>query len=186
MRTSCAFFCMKKSDKPILVEELAKAAKEARSVTFLDYQGMNNAALAALRREVKKAGGKFVVAKNTLLKRAIDQLTAYSSQRTDIESGLQGPTAVVFATEDELAPLQVLAKSIKDTELPKLKFGLFGSDFFDTAQLTIMSQLPGKNVLQGQLVGALSAPQYMLVGALQANINKLVYILNQRAKQGGD
>jgi large subunit ribosomal protein L10 len=172
---------MKKSDKPVLVQDLTQSAKNAKSATFIDYQGMSNAALVALRSQVRKAGGEFVVAKNTLLKRALNE--AGNTVEGIADEGLNGPTAVIFAQEDEIAPLQVLAKSIKDTELPKLKFGLFNQAFLGKDQLVALSKLPGKQALQGQLVGALAAPQYMMFGALQANLTKLAYILDQRSKQ---
>lgn len=172
-----------KSDKPILVENLAKQASEAKSVTFIDYQGMGNWTLVDLRAKIRKAGGVMVVAKNTLIKLALDKTENIKQKAKELESELNGPTAVVFANEDEIAPLQVLAKSIKDTELPKLKFGIFSKAIILKEQLIALSKLPGKQVLQGQLVSSLLAPSYGLVGALQGNLNKLVFILDQRSKQ---
>lgn len=176
---------MIRSDKPILVEKLATQAKEAKSVAFIDYQGMGNSSLVALRSQIRKAGGSMIVAKNTLLKLALDAVhsTQYSVHRNEMDNQLEGPTAVVFANEDEIAPLQVIAKSIKDTEWPKLKFGIFDGNIIATDQLVALSKLPGKQVLQGQLVSGLLAPSFGLVSALQANISKLVYILEQRLKQ---
>lgn len=172
---------MKKSDKPMLVDKLAKTAQQAKSAAFINYQGMGNTQLVELRKNVRKAGGEFVVAKNTLLKLAL-QRSGYSIKDT-FKEGLTGPTAVIFAMEDELAPLQALAKSIKDTELPKLKFGLFNLNFIDKIQLSVLSQLPSKAVLQANLIGAMLGPQFMLVGALQGNLSKLVYVLDQKSKQ---
>lgn len=172
---------MKKSDKPILVQDLTASAKTAKSATFVDYQGMNNSALVALRRNIRKVGGELVVAKNTLIKKALEEAGLKADGIAD--EGLNGPTAVIFAQEDEIAPLQIIAKSIKDIELPKLKFGLFNQAYINKEQVLTLSKLPGKQVLQGQLVGALMAPSVMLVGSLQANLTKLAYILDQRSKQ---
>jgi large subunit ribosomal protein L10 len=100
-----------------------------------------------------------------------------------VEEGLNGPTAVVFANSDEIAPLQLIGKTIKEMEKPELKFGLFDSKFLDAQSLTVLSKLPGKQVLYGQLVSSLSGPAYGLVGVLNANLQQLVYILEQRRQQ---
>ena len=172
---------MKKSDKPILVESLTQSAKTAKSITFVDYQGLNNSQLLDLRRKVRQAGGDFVVAKNTLIKRSLEG--AGLKVEDEQAQGLEGPTAVVFAKDDEIAPLQVLGKSQKETELPKLKFGFFNQAFVGSSQLLALSLLPGRQVLQANLVGAMIAPSYALVGALQANMSKLVYILDQKVQK---
>lgn len=173
---------MRKSDKPLVVEKLANQIKGAKSVTVIDYQGISTKAAEELRGKIKEAGGVVVVAKNTLLKLALvkSQLTTHNSQL--VPEGLQGPTAVVFAKGDEIAPLQVIGKSIKDTQLPKLKFGLFNGDFIDASKLRALSRLPSRSVLLAQLLGAMNAPKYMFVNTLNGNMQKLVYILGERQK----
>lgn len=170
-----------KSEKPAIVESLARQIKEAKSVTVLNYQGMPNKALGELRNGIRTSGGFFLVAKNTLVKRALE-LAGMKADST-AEEGLNGPTAVVFANTDEITPLQLIGKSIKESEFPKLKFGVFGSQFIDATRLLILANLPNKNVLQAQLLGSLSAPKYNMVGVLKGNLTKLIYILDQRSKQ---
>lgn len=172
---------MKKADKPQVVEQLKDMIKSAKSVTVLNYQGMPNKQLNELRQKVREVGGVFTVSKNTLIKRAFEQSPTTKHQPL-ITEGLTGPTAVIFASEDEVAPLQVLGKSIVETELPKLKFGIFSGDFLPTDKLLALSKLPSKNVLVARLLGALIAPKYNLVGALNGNLQKLVFILDQKAK----
>lgn len=172
---------MRKADKPQVVDKLAEQIKGAKSVTVFDYQGMPNSRLNELRQKVREAGGVFTVSKNTLIKRAFDQSSTTNHQPLIIE-GLTGPTALVFAENDEVAPLQVLGKSITEGGLPKLKFGIFSEEFLGMEKLLALSKLPGKNVLAAQLLGALIAPKYNLVGALNGNLQKLVYILDQKAK----
>lgn len=181
LRTLSALFYMKKSDKPIIVEDLARQIKEAKSVAVFNYQGMPNRELNELRQKVRETGGTFLVAKNTLLKRAFEQNKEQSANNI-VDKGLEGPTAVIFANEDEIAPLQVLGKSIDETELPKLKFGLFSGDILGLDKLLTLSHLPTKNILAARLLGALIAPKYNLVSVLNGNLSKLVYILEQRSK----
>lgn len=168
---------MKRSEKPFVIEDLKKRIEDAKSLVALDYQGLTVKDAEGLRQSIKEAGGTLMVVKNTLLKLALK-----NSKVEEVEKELQGPTAVVFAEEDEIAPLQKLGKFISGREVPKLKFGIFGSDIYGADKLLALSRLPGKNVLFGQLVGAIAGPQYGLVGVLQGNLQKLVYILDVKSK----
>lgn len=173
---------MKKGEKPFVVEDLTKRFKDAKSAVALDYQGLTVKDSEALRRQITEAGGKLVVAKNTLLKLALKSAKRKAHSAKEIEDKLQGPTAVVFAEEDELAPLQKLGKFIAEKGMPKLKFGLFGDDIFDAEKLLALAKLPGRNVLLGRLVGAMASPSYGLVGVLNGNLRRLAYILNSKIK----
>lgn len=176
----CVFYChMKRLEKEQAVEQLAQDLKEAKSVTVVDYQGLGVKDLQGLRGELAKVGGSFTVVKNTLLKIALKN----AGTTTEDETFFDGPTAIITAKEDEIAPLQVLAKMIKERELPKLKFGVFDSNLVNTANLNVLSKLPGKTTLYSQLVGTLVGPAYGLVGTLNAGLQQLVYILDQRSKQ---
>lgn len=172
---------MLKSDKQKVVESLANRIKDAKSVTVIDYQGMPSKELVQLRQKITKAGGTFNVAKNTLLKLAFEQNKEQTTKNIPTE-GLTGPTAVIFATTDEIAPLQVLGKSIAELNLPKLKFGIFNSEILGMDKLLALSRLPSKNVLVGQLLGALVGPKYQFVQTLNGNLQKLVYILTEHKK----
>jgi len=141
---------------------------------------MGTKQLNELRQKVTKMGGSFVVAKNTLIALALKK--AGVANKSEVEKLLEGPTALIVATDDEIAPLQVIGKSITETELPKLKFGIFNAEILMPEKLMALSKLPGKNVLFGKLVGVMAGPSYSLVGTLNGNLQKLVYILSERQK----
>lgn len=160
-----------KADK---IEELAGKVERAKTITFADYRGLTAEQIAELRRKIKTQGGEMIVTKNTLVQRAL----AKHGHKVDIKK-LEGPTATIFAYEDEIAPIREIAESAKITELPKFKLGFFGRDPLDIAALEQLAKLPGKNVLQGKLVGILVSPIYGIVSVLSANLNNLVYALDQ-------
>lgn len=175
---------MKRSDKPKIVDELVNLTRDAKSITVVDYQKMGTKQLNELRQKVSKVGGSFVVAKNTLIELALKK--AGVAKKSEIGDALVGPTALIIADDDEIAPLQVIGKSITETELPKLKFGIFDSKILSSDKLLILSKLPGKNVLFGKLVGIIAGPSYSLVRTLNGNLQKLVYILSERQKALGE
>lgn len=169
---------MNKAQKVEVLENLANQLKVAKSATVVDYKGMTMSDLQSLRAALSPVGGKFTVVKNTLLRLALEK-----EGNKPEDSLLEGQTALIVAKEDEIAPLQALAKYLKTKELPALKFGVFEGKLVNTQDLTTLSKLPGKQTLYEQLVGSLAGPVYGLVGALQGNLQKLVYILNVHAQQ---
>jgi len=110
---------MPKPDKIYTVQNLVEKLKQAKAVVLADYHGLNVSQLAKLRQEVKKAGGEFEVVKNTLLNRAAEE----TKIKIDPEV-LRGPTAVLWAYKDQIAPMKALMNFVKVNNLPKIKFGL--------------------------------------------------------------
>lgn len=173
---------MKRAEKPFFVEDLAAQIKDAKSTILVNYQGLAIKQLSDLRSRIAEAGGKMLVAKNTLIKLALEEAGVKDDQ---VNEYLTGPSAVILSQEDEIAPLQALGKFITENDLPELKFGIFNASILDKARLLALSKLPGRDTLLGQVVGTVSSPIYGLVGTLQGNLAKLVYVLNAKASQQG-
>lgn len=159
------------------VAELAKKIEKAKTVVFADYHGLSASQIGDLREKIKEAGGELIVAKNTLISRALtsNQLPVTSDQ-------LAGPTATLLAYEDEIAPIKKTAESANILGVPKFKFGFFGRDFLDLDAVENLSKILPKEVLQAKMVGALNSPLYGIVGVLSANIRNLLSVLSQKAK----
>lgn len=168
-----------KEKKVESVEDLSQKVADAKTLAFTDYRGLTVNQAVELRNKIREVGGEMIIAKNTLIKRAL------LKNKFQIEnSKFTGPTAAVFAYEDEIAPIKSIAESIKEFGLPKFKFGFFGKDPLDENGLENLASIPPKEVLQGKVVGALSSPLYGVVSVLSANIRNLINILDQQAKKG--
>ncbi len=170
---------MKKAEKVTFVDNLTSELKSAKSLVLVNYSGLNVKAQQELKKRLKEAGGRMIVVKNTLLKRAGESAKLDKEMLSD--SVLSGQTALVLADEDPIAPVQVLGKFAKEFELPKFKIGIVDGSFQDEAALTKLSTLPGRDALLGQLLGSLMAPEYGLIGTLQGNLQKLIYVLKTKA-----
>ncbi len=155
-----------------IASSLSEKLSKAKSVVLTNYRGLTHKQAEELHRNVKKVGGEFVVAKNSLLK---------------IAGGYQltGPTGALLAYEDELAPLKELFKTVKSLSLPKVKFGFIGTKQYSDIEIETIAKLPSKEILRGQVVSRLSGPIYGLVYSLNYNLQKLVYVLGQ-IKKGGE
>jgi large subunit ribosomal protein L10 len=172
---------MKKQDKITLVENLTAELRDAKAVVLVDYMGLTVKAQQDLKKQLRAVGAQMSVVKNTLLRIAAKE-SKQPSEISDVV--LDGPSAVVITKEDPIAPLAVLAKFAKESELPQFKVGIIEGTFHDKAGLTKLSSLPSREVLLGQAVGTIAAPMYNIVYVMQANIQKLLYVLQTKAKQG--
>jgi len=178
---------MKKAEKVTFVENLKEELKGAKSVVLVNYTGLGVKAQQELKRRLSEIGGKMVVVKNTLLKRAGEAAGIDKQILTD--SVLVGQTALIIAGEDPVAPIQVLGKFAKEfvgvdgLPVPEFKVGIVEGSFQDQSSLTKLSALPGRDALLGQLLGTLMGSQYGLVGTLNANLQKLVYVLDIASKK---
>lgn len=159
------------------VTKLAETLKTAGSVTFVDYAGMGVKQQEDLKKRLREVSGEMMVAKNTLIK-----LAGKNAGLADEAFGdevLAGQTAMITAGEDAVAPIQILGKFIKEFELPKFKAGVVEGKFQNSEALLAISKLPGREELSAQVLGAVMAPMYGLVGTLQGNLQKLLFILEQ-------
>lgn len=136
----------------------------AKSVVFADFAGLTMADQTKLRADVAAAGGEFGVYKNTLIKIAMDE-------------DLEGPTAVLFAYQDEIQPLKIMVKFAADHELPKVKNGLLGKQKLTLDQVLALANLPGREELIVKLMNQIQGPMYGMVRTLNGNITKLVLAL---------
>jgi len=158
-----------RAKKEAIVAELSTKIQKAKSIVFTNYQGLTHVQLEHLKKALKKADAELVVAKNTLLKLALDQ--------TQNDSEFEGPTATIFSYSDPIMPLKALAKTIKELKLPIIKFGFFENKNISADEITKLASLPPREVLIAQFVGTLKSPLYGLHRALNWNIQKLVLTL---------
>lgn len=169
---------MNKQQKIELVENLTNDLKDAKAVVLVDYMGLTVKLQQDLKKELRAVGAEMSVVKNTLFRLAAKNINA-PNEMTD--TVMEGPSALIIAKVDPIAPLQVLAKFAKTAELPQFKVGIIEGSFHDKAGLTKLSTLPSREVLLGQAVGTIGAPLYGILSTLQGNIQKLLYILNAKA-----
>ncbi|HSK99415.1 MAG TPA: 50S ribosomal protein L10 [Rubrobacteraceae bacterium] len=168
---------MNREEKARVIEALAEKLRSGSAV-LVDYQGMDVARSTRLRARSREAGVDFVVAKNTLTKRAADEAGIEGLQEF-----LVGPTALAFS-EDPVASAKLMAEFADGVETFELKGGLLeGGRVLDEAGVVALSRLPGREQLIAQVVGGISSPLTGLVTVLNNTIQGLVIALNQIAEQ---
>jgi len=163
---------MKKAEKEQLVTDLRDKLKSAQSLYYTDFTGLNVKRMTELRRRLKRAGVDYVVIKNTLALRAVNESGLVGEK-------LKGPTGLVVG-KDPVAAARVLTEFAKEFEdRPSMKGGLLQGKAINNAQVKRMASLPSREQMLADLaasmqspmaafVGALSGPLYMFAGALDA------------------
>lgn len=159
---SAALMPKTRAQKAETLEQLIKAFKEGKSVVFADYQGMNVAKVANLRKELRGAGVEYIVSKKTLL-----QIAAKEAGIELNVKGLPGMLGAAFAREDEMASAKIIGDAGKEAPI-KLISGIFDGKAVDQAYVIALSKLPSKQQLLGQLLSVLNGPSSAFVRLLNA------------------
>ncbi|MBI2020064.1 50S ribosomal protein L10 [Candidatus Daviesbacteria bacterium] len=169
-----------RAQKEQIIEALKDKLSRAKALVFADYKGLTMKQLSDLRVKLSEQNAEFTITKNNLLKLALP-----TSDFRLPTSEFDGPTATLFAYDDEISPIKVLVKALKDAALGKVKAGFLGTESLDEARITQLASLPTKDELRGQTVGVLVAPLQGMVSVLQGNLRNLVYALSEIQKQRG-
>src|SRR5512144_2706388 len=109
---------MKKPEKDKLVAELKNKLKGAKALYYTDFTGLNVKRMTDLRRRLRRANVEYVVIKNTLALRAVNESGLVGER-------LRGPTGLVVA-KDAVAAAKVITDFAKENEQrPAVKGGMF-------------------------------------------------------------
>ena len=156
-----------------LVNEYTERVEKSKGLVFADYQGLTHQQLEALKKAVKKIDGEFVITKNTLILRALEGKNVTEDDRAYFNK----PTATLFMYGDVIEPLKQLAKTIKELNLPSIKFGIIEGKSVPASDVIKLSTLPPIDVLRAQLLGQMLSPVQGLHRALNWNLQNLVITL---------
>lgn len=154
-----------KDQKVQAVEEISQLLEKSPIIYITNYSGLDVAQASDLRTRFREMGVQYKVVKNTLLKRAMEDMGGFE----ELFDHLNGPTAVAFS-EDPAAPARVIKKYADDTrgELPALKAAYVDGAIYQADALETLAALKSKEELIGDIAGLLMAPITNVVGGLQA------------------
>ena len=142
--------------------------QNSKAVILVDYKGLTVEEDTKLRVAFRGAGVEYKVLKNTMVKRAFNELGV-----TDFDEALNGPTSVAFGMEDEAAACKVVSNQSKALkEKFNIKCGQVEGNFQDASSIEVLASLPSRNELIGQLMATMMAPVQYVVYALNAIIEK--------------
>ncbi len=155
--------------KKAVVAELAQVASSALSVVAAEYRGLTVEEMTALRVKARESGVYLRVAKNTLVRRAV--------QGTDFEciaDDLKGPLVFAFASEDPGAAARLVKDFAKEHDKLTAHVLAVGSNKYEAADLDRVASLPTREQALAMLLGVMKAPVEKFVRTLAEPHAKLV------------
>ena len=160
------------------IAELTKRLQQSPMGVLTDYRGLTVAEITALRRQIREAGGDYVVAKNTLLRIAAQQAGVQG-----LEPLLTGPTAVAFS-DHRLAELaKALTSYARTARVFAIKGGYLQGRPITPAEIERIATLPSREELLAKVVGGMQAPIAGLVNVLSGTLGSFVRVLEARRQQ---
>jgi large subunit ribosomal protein L10 len=168
-----------KKEKIQLTAELIDTLGASDVLYLTDFTGLNVKEITELRRRFREAGYRFIVVKNRLALRAIEQLDL-----PDITEYLRGPTGFVVGTDDPVAPAKMLRDFAKENEdRPTLKVGVVEKRVVGADEVMTLASLPSREELLAGIVGALTAPVAGIVGVLEGLLRDIASMVEEVAKK---
>jgi large subunit ribosomal protein L10 len=173
---------MLKSDKERIVGELTERLQATDTLIVADYRGLTMKEVDALRGELLQHGAKFTIVKNSLTRRAAESAGAEA-----VLTLLDGPTAIAFLETDgdPVAVAKALAETARTTKVLAVRGGLLEGQAMTAEDVEELAKLPPFDLLRGQVLGAVAAPLYAIVGLFAAPLQDLHGLLQARIDQLG-
>lgn len=138
------------AEKASVVEEIKEKFQNAKSVVLFDYRGLTVSESTELRKKLKEVGSDYKIYKNTLTKRAIDEL------KLDLDSALVGPNAISFGTDD-LSAVKVISDFAKAHNALEMKIGIVDGKVANQDELKEYAEIPSREGLLTMLAGGMIA-----------------------------
>lgn len=169
---------MPTAEKAGTIEELRRRLGGSTAAVLTEYRGLTVQQLSELRKQLKAASAEYRVVKNRLARVAIK-----GSALASLGPHLSGPIGVVIARKDPAAVARALQGFAKTNPALQVRVGVVDGQLLDSQGLKAVADLPSREALRAQVVGAIQGPLAQLLGLLQAPQRELAYILAERGKQ---
>lgn len=166
--------------KKAVVAELSERLKGSVAGVLVNYKGITVADDTKLRKDLREAGVKYTVVKNTLLKRA-----AEDAGIEGLDPVLGGTTALATSEEDYVAAAKILCEYAEKNKNFEIKSGYVDGGVLGVDEIKDLAKLPSKEVLVAKALGGLNAPISGFVTVLNGNIRGLACVLNAIAEKKG-
>lgn len=153
--------------KKAVVAELSDRLKNSVAGVIVNYKGITVAEDTKLRKDLREAGVKYTVVKNTLLKRACEQVGLEG-----LTPVLEDTTAIATSADDYVAAARILCGFAEKNKKFEVKSGYLDGEVIDMDKIIGLSKLPSREVLLANVLGAFQAPIASFARAVQAIVDK--------------
>ncbi|MDT8449743.1 MAG: 50S ribosomal protein L10 [Wenzhouxiangellaceae bacterium] len=158
--------------KKAVVAEVSEVAKTAYSAVAAEYRGIPVGKMTEMRAKARNGGVYLKVAKNTLVKRAVE-----GTEFECMAEELTGPLLFAFSVEDPGAAARLIKAVAKDDDRLVVRLVAMGAKLYDPSELERLASLPTRDQAIAMLMGVMKAPIEKFVRTLAEPHAKLVRTL---------
>ncbi|PWW82423.1 MULTISPECIES: 50S ribosomal protein L10 [Prosthecochloris] len=173
---------MKREKKEQIVKEVSEKLQRAQGIYLTEFQGLDVAKMAELRNQFRQAGVEYKVAKNTLVKKALESVEGGDR----LADGLVNTTGVALGYDDPVVPAKIIEKFGKDNEQLKFKMAAIDGSVFEADKLKELSKMLSKTENIGRMAGLVNNVISSVPMVINAVMRDLVSVIDQVAKQKQD
>jgi large subunit ribosomal protein L10 len=166
------------AEKAETIQAFRQRLDGATAAVLAEYRGLTVQQISELRKQLKAASAEYRVVKNRLARVAIE-----GSPLAPLRPHLVGPLGVVIARKDPAPVAKALQGFARANPALQVRVGVVDGQLLDPQGLKAVADLPSRDALRAQVVGAIQGPSAQLVGLLQAPQRELAFILAERGKQ---
>lgn len=170
---------MKKAKKTEVLEQIKELIRNSSAMFLVDYKGVNVADINKLRSNFRKEGVTYKVFKNTLFKKALEEIGGYEK----LYEQLTGMTGVAFSGDNFVAPAKIIKKYFDETGKLTFKGCYLESTFYGAEQLNTIASMPTKEEIIAGIIGSIASPASGIVGTINAVMRDLVSVVDEIAKK---
>ena len=168
---------MPTQEKTEMVTALKERLGAANTAVLTEYRGLTVRQLSDLRKQLKATAAEYRVVKNRLARLAVKD-----SALGPLAPHLKGPTGVVLTKQDPVGVAKTLQAFVRANPALTIKVGIVEGKVLEAPELKALADLPSKDALRAQLVGAVQGPLSQLVSLLTAPHQELARVLEARSK----
>ena len=162
------------AEKQAVVERLAARIRESATMIVADYRGLTVSQVAEVRGQLREAGTTFHVAKNTLAR-----IAAQQAEKPDLVELFEGPTAIAFVADDVSAAAKKLTELARQTRILAVRGAFVEGRRLSADEVRRLGELPPRDVLRSQVVGAVASPLQGAFNVLSAPLREFLVVLDQ-------
>jgi len=164
-------------EKVETIEDFKGRLDGVKTVLVTEYRGLTVQQLSDLRKQLRAVSAEYKVIKNRLARLAMTD-----SDLSKLGPHLKGPTGMVLSKDDPVAVAKALHTFARTNQALAIKAGLVEGQVLPPEELKALADLPSKEAIRSQIIGAIEGPMAQLVRLLQATQRDLAYVLSERGK----
>ncbi len=161
-------------EKEYIVKEVSECLKDAAGLMVANFDKLNVVDINSLRRKLEKKSTRLIVTKNTLLKKALAEVSYDGAAQL-----VEGTTGLAVYKDDPVGAAKTLFDFSKEHATFKVRGGMVEGELIDEERARELSSLPSKDVLLATVLMRMKSPITGLVNVLSGSIRGLVNVLNQ-------